>query len=281
MQPGAILLVGGRSTRMGQPKAGLDWHGEPLAARVARVLARAVGDGPVIAVSAPGQELPELPDSVEIVSDPNEGDGPLRGLAVGLHALVGRADIVYASSVDAPFLHATFVDVVLAAIGDEDDAAVPVAQGHRHPLAAAYRVSLLPLLERLLAAGERRPGVLLGQVRTRFLEESTLLGETRLGAVDLKLDALRNINTPEEYEETRARQPASVTIEVLGALRRGSTSIHLDAPASRLADAVAAAGLGLDGRVVAAVNGRQIVADPWFPLGPGDHVALRAADAGG
>lgn len=281
MQTGAILLVGGRSTRMGRPKAGLDWHGEPLAARVARVLARAVTDGPVIAVCAPGQDLPRLPDGVEIVADPAEGEGPLRGLAVGLSALTGRADVAFASSVDAPFLHAEFVDVVFRAIGGDDDAAVPVAHGHRHPLAAAYRVALLPLFETLLAGGERRPGVLLGQVRTRFLEEATLLTETRLGIVDPALDALRNINTPEEYEEARERRPPSVTIKVFGALRRRSTSIRLDAPASRLGDAVAAAGLELDGHVVAAVNGKQIVVDPWFPLAAGDQVALLAADAGG
>lgn len=281
MQTAAILLVGGRSTRMGRPKAGLDWHGEPLAARVARVLARAVSDGPVIAVCAPGQDLPPLPDGVEIVADPAEGEGPLRGLAVGLHALVGRADVAFASSVDAPLLHTTFIDAVLGAVGDDVDAAVPVAHGHRHPLAAAYRVALLPLFESLLSEGERRPGVLLGQVRTRFLEEATLLGGTRLGIVDPTLEALRNINTPEEYEETRERPPPNVTIEVFGALRRRATNSTLEAAASRLEEAVAAAGLALDGHVVAAVNGRQIVTDPWFPLSAGDHVALIAADAGG
>jgi molybdopterin-guanine dinucleotide biosynthesis protein A len=30
VQAGAILLAGGRSTRMGHSKASLDWHGEPL-----------------------------------------------------------------------------------------------------------------------------------------------------------------------------------------------------------------------------------------------------------
>jgi molybdopterin-guanine dinucleotide biosynthesis protein A len=281
MQPGAILLVGGRSTRMGRPKAGLDWHGEPLAARVARVLARAVGDGPVIVVSAPGQELPHLPDGVEVVADPSEGDGPLRGLAVGLRTLVGRADVAFASSVDAPLLHAPFVEGVVAALGPNDDAAVPVAHGHRHPLAAAYRVALVSLFETLLAAGERRPGVLLGQVRTRFLDEATLLDHVGTHAADPALDALRNINTPDDYAEARAQQPANVTIEVFGALRRRSTSPHLEARASRLGDAVAAAGFTLDGHVVAAVNGKQIVSDPWFPLAGGDHVALIAADAGG
>ena len=265
-QTGAILLVGGRSTRMGRPKAGLDWHGEPLAARVARVLARAVGDGQVVAVRAPGQDLPDLPGHVEVVADPAEGDGPLRGLASGLAALEGRADLAFASSVDAPFLHAGFVTAVLTAVGAADDAAVPVAHGQRHPLAAAYRVALLPLVEDLLANGERRLGVLLDQVRTRFLDETILRATAALGEVDNDLHALRNINTPEEYDAARTREPPSVTIEGFGAFR--------EARASRLAEAFAAAGLALDGHVVAAINGKQIASDPWYPLATGDRISL-------
>jgi molybdopterin-guanine dinucleotide biosynthesis protein A len=251
---------------MGRPKAGLDWHGEPLAARIARVLARAVGDGQVVAVRAPGQDLPDLPRHVEVVADSTEGDGPLRGLAAGLAALQGRAEVAFASSVDTPFLHARFVHAVLAAVGATDDAAVPVAHGHRHPLAAVYRVALLPLVDDLLAKGERSPGVLLDQVRTRFLDETTLLATVGLGEVDPDLDALRNINTEDEYYEVCAVGSPHVTIEVLG--------VHLEAQASRLEEAFAAAGLALDAPVVAAVNGKQIVSDPWYPLATGDRISL-------
>jgi molybdopterin-guanine dinucleotide biosynthesis protein A len=272
MRAGAILLVGGRSTRMGRPKAGLDWHGEPLASRLARVLARAVGDGQVVAVRGPGQDLPDLPDHVEIVVDPTEGDGPLRGLAGGLAALQGRADVAFASSVDAPFLHARLVTAVLGAVGAADDAAVPVAHGQRHPLAAAYRIALLPLLDDLLVRGERRLGALLNAVRTRFLDETSLLAALGLGEVDPGLDVLRNINTPAEYDAAHALVPPRVTIEAFGAVR--------EARASRLEDAVAAAGLALDGGVVAAVNGSQIVSDPWYPLATGDRISLVTTEPG-
>jgi molybdopterin-guanine dinucleotide biosynthesis protein A len=281
MRTGAILLVGGRSSRMGRPKAGLDWHGEPLAARVARVLRRAVGDGPVVAVCAPGQELPALPEGVEIASDPIAGEGPLRGLGVGLAQLAGRAEIAFVSSVDAPLLHARFIDAVIGSLADEHDAAVPVAHEHRHPLSAAYRVSLAPLLDELLAAGERRPGVLLARVRTRFLDEDELRAAAGLGRVDPALSALRNVNTPEDYEEVRALPPPTVEIDVFGTLRQRSSKVHLTTRAFRLEQAVAAAGLALDGHVVAAINGEQIVSDGAYPLGPGDRVALISADGGG
>src|ERR687897_869016 len=53
----AVVLAGGRSTRMGRPKATLDWHGSTLLRRAAGIVGRAV-DGPVVVVRAAGQELP-------------------------------------------------------------------------------------------------------------------------------------------------------------------------------------------------------------------------------
>ena len=77
---------------MGTPKAALEWHGSTLLRRVASVLGRVV-DGPVIVVRAPGQALPELPPTVELVEDPREGLGPLQGLAAGLAAAADRAEV--------------------------------------------------------------------------------------------------------------------------------------------------------------------------------------------
>ena len=272
MRTGAILLVGGRSSRMGRSKAGLDWHGEPLAAHLARVLTRAVGEGPVVAVRAPGQDLPALPEHVDVVADPAGDEGPLRGLATGLAALRGRAEIAFVSSVDAPFLHAGFVAALLAAVGADDDAAVPVAHGRPHPLAAAYRVALLPVVDELLGNGERRAGALLDHVRARFLSETVLLATGGLREVDPELAALRNVNTPGAYDAAVAVGPPRVTVELVGG---DAGDARLEVHASRLEQAYAAAGLALDAHVVAAVNGEQIAADPWYPLATGDLISLQ------
>src|SRR5215207_7228647 len=110
-----VVLAGGRSVRMGRPKATLEWHGSTLVRRVSGLVARAV-DGPVVVVRAPGQELPALP--FEVVEDVHEGRGPLQGIAAGLAALQGRAELAYVSAVDVPLLEPAFVRrVVEAAIG--------------------------------------------------------------------------------------------------------------------------------------------------------------------
>jgi molybdenum cofactor guanylyltransferase len=104
----AIVLAGGRSSRMGSPKAALDWHGSTLLRRVTGIVARSVS-GPVIVVSAPGQGLPELDSAVEVVADEREGRGPVQGLAAGFTAIGDRAPIAYVSSTDVPLLHPAFV----------------------------------------------------------------------------------------------------------------------------------------------------------------------------
>src|SRR3954451_11022750 len=142
-----VVLAGGRSVRMGRPKATLEWHGSTLVRRLASLRARAF-DGPVVVVRAPGQALPELP--FEVVEDARRGQGPLQGIAAGLAALRGRAEVAFVTAVDAPDLDPAFVRRVVGAIAD-GDAAVPLAGGVPQPLAAAYRVELASTAERLLA----------------------------------------------------------------------------------------------------------------------------------
>jgi molybdopterin-guanine dinucleotide biosynthesis protein A len=56
MRAAGLVLAGGRSSRMGVPKAALEWHGSTLLRRTCGVLQRA-GLQPVVVVRAPGQEL--------------------------------------------------------------------------------------------------------------------------------------------------------------------------------------------------------------------------------
>src|SRR3989442_12672846 len=86
-----VVLAGGRSSRMGTPKAALEWHGSTLLRRTAGIISR-VTDGPVVVVRAPGQALPALPPQIEVVDDPREGLGPVQGLAARLAALTRRGE---------------------------------------------------------------------------------------------------------------------------------------------------------------------------------------------
>lgn len=188
---GGIILCGGKSSRMRQPKLSLPFGEELMLPRVARLLQEMVS--PVVVVAGLEQELPPLGSDVEVLRDEREYLGPLAGLMIGLEALAGRVEAAYVSACDVPLLKPEFVAAVIAALGD-DEIAVPRVDGYYHPLAAVYRTSLAESARALVAEERLRPLFLIEQSRTRVLEE----GELR--NVDPGLDSLRNINTPEDYQ---------------------------------------------------------------------------------
>jgi molybdopterin-guanine dinucleotide biosynthesis protein A len=181
-----VILCGGKSSRMGRPKAWLPVGDEVMLQRVVRVIGGVLN--PVIVVAAPGQDVPPLPEGVRVVRDEVEGKGPLGGLAAGLKAVQGSADAAYLSACDVPFLTEAFVERVVSLLG-VIGVAVPRADGYFHPLAAAYRVSVLPVVLELLAADRLRPAYLFDAVPTRVIEPHELPD----------LESLKNLNTPEDY----------------------------------------------------------------------------------
>jgi len=276
-----VVLAGGRSSRMGRAKAALEWHGATLLRRTTALLARTVG-GPVLVVAAPGQELPELPPGVEVVADPVEGQGPMRGLATGLAALDGRAAAAFVCSTDLPFLHPALVRRVLREFADPGvDVVMPVARGYRQPLAAGYRTALATLIEKLLGEGDLRPGMLFKHCQVRQLDDDALLADPDLARHDPELDSLVNVNEPADYAAALARPEPEVLVERFGALagrgQRGPRTVR----AASLGAAAAAVGITLDRHVVAAVNGDQMTRDAQLPLVAGDTVAFLSSDAGG
>jgi len=265
---------------MGTSKAGLPWHGSTLLRRTVGVVARGVA-GPVVVVRAPDQPLPELPPDVEIREDDQEGLGPLQGLAIGLHALRDVADVAFCCSTDMPFLHTAFVSRVVEAMDDDHDVVLPVANGHRQPLAAAYRPSLAVEIDDLLAAGRLKPAFLFDRCRVLRLSDDDLVADRRLAAADPSLDSLINVNAPADYEQALARPAPVVRVECFGTLARNGHRGVRAVQAATIAAAAQAADLDFDRHVVAAVNGEQVTRDGATPLVSGDTVTFVSADAGG
>lgn len=276
----AIILAGGRSSRMGSPKAALEWHGSTLLRRVTGIAARSVA-GPVIVVSAPGQQLPALDGNVEVVADEREGRGPVQGLAAGLAAIGDRAAVAYVSSTDVPLLHPAFVRRVVGAVDDGVDIVLPEVGGYRQPLSAAYRVNLLPMVEQLIATDRMRPAFLFERARVLQLTAEDMLRDKRLARLDPELASVSNLNEPADYQRARALPAPEIQIEKFGPLATGSGSRRQTVRGWSLGEVANAVSLTLDEHVVAALNGDQITRDPELPLVAGDSVAFMVADAGG
>ena len=251
----AIVLAGGRSTRMGRPKALLEWHGSTLVRRAVGLVARVV-DGPVVVVRAAGQPLPALPPDIELADDAREARGPLQGMAAGLRALGDRAQIVFVTAVDAPLLHPALIARVIASLRPGDDVALPEAHGFPHPLTAAYRAATVaPLIDELLATDSLGTRPLMARCRVRRLDEAALLADPAVAALDPQLRSLENLNEPADYEAAHAWPEPPVTVEGRGTVR-----------AATLARAGA-------GDAAALVNGRR-ASDPHEPLAAGDIIRI-------
>jgi molybdopterin-guanine dinucleotide biosynthesis protein A len=191
---GAIVLCGGKSTRMGSSKALLPFGPETMLQRVVRILTEVVS--PIIVVAAATQPLPEMPAGVTVTRDEQDARGPLEGLRAGLKALPANIDAAYVTSCDVPLLVPGFVRQMIALASGYDVAVVEI-DGFPHPLSAVYRRATLPHVESLLASNRLRPVFLFDAVRTRRVRPAEITS-------DPNLLTLRNLNTRDDYEKALA-----------------------------------------------------------------------------
>lgn len=312
----AIVLAGGKSSRMGQPKAQLLFDGEPLIVHIARALESLFSD--IVIVAAPGQELPSLRRgsgqalSVTLVRDEVAYQGPVSGIYYGLRAASG--EIGFVTSCDVPFLNLSLISFLISQIADYD-VVVPYWQERLQPLHAVYRRSVVPLLQEQLERGELRPISLYKKVRTREVHEDEIRGFDPDGMSFL------NMNTPEDYQgalkhwqdnrqrrrnKTETTPPFSVsnpcltcTVELFSVARlvaktsKVSLALPQEATLSHVFLALAERLPILVGPVITPernsltsgnacnINGRDFVRDPSVKVCAGDSIFIISADAGG
>jgi molybdopterin-guanine dinucleotide biosynthesis protein A len=187
----AIILAGGRSARMGQPKATLRLGGITLIERTVIELARALDD--IVVVAAPESEAIELPalGAVTLVHDENAYQGPVGALARGLRA--ARHELAFACSCDLPMLRAEVASWLLSLMSERDDAAIPRVGERLQPLHAAYRRRCAGALAAMLSRGEHRLSAIADAVNAR------LVSEEEYRRVDPDALSCFNINTPADY----------------------------------------------------------------------------------
>ncbi|CAN5539507.1 molybdenum cofactor guanylyltransferase [soil metagenome] len=183
MRTGGVILCGGQSKRMGTPKAWLPFEGEPLLTRAVRMLCEAVS--PVLIAAAAGQKLPV---TLNVVRDAAAEQGPLQGMTSALKVM-SDCEAAFVMAVDLPMLTVEMVNRVVATLQDhpECQAAVPRVDGQSQPLAAAYRLSVLPRLREHLAVGKRSLRELLMAIDVTWID-------------DLPAAAFRNLNTPADLK---------------------------------------------------------------------------------
>jgi molybdopterin-guanine dinucleotide biosynthesis protein A len=284
----AVVLTGGKSSRMGRPKALLPFDGEPLIVHVVRALKKMFAE--TVVVAAPDQELPEL--SAILARDEVAYRGPVSGIYHGLKA--ATTDVCFVASCDAPFLNLQLIAHLLTQISDYE-VVVPYWQERFQPLHAVYRTSVAPLLKDQLERGELRPIFLYDKVRTRKIHEAEI---RRLDPAGL---SFLNMNSPAEYDAAlqlwRKRNSISVSVELFGVARMLTKTqtvaldLHEGATLAQVFSALGEKLPALVGRVLNSgglingyscnVNGLNFVRAPDVKVSSGDKIFILSADAGG
>jgi len=193
MRTGGVVLCGGQSQRMGEPKYALTFGDETCLQRVVRTVASTVER--VVVVHASSQVMPKLPSNVECLCDPEEYLGPLAGMATGLNHLQREGiEAAYVTGCDVPLLSDTFVTAMFRHLGDAD-IAVPMEDGYLHPLAGVYRTSLADQASQLVEMRQLRPKFLIDRAWAQVVPVDDLR------TVDPELQSLLNANDPETYQK--------------------------------------------------------------------------------
>ena len=184
MRVAGFVLVGGRSSRMGQNKARLRVDSRLLVELIASKVAEVSGCVTLIGNPSAFSDLP-----FECLADLRAGLGPLAGLETALSN--GRAEFNIVTSCDMPGIRPSDLTRLLTVCRATQSLCTVArdADGRTHPLCAVYRGDCLPFVTAALDAG-----------RLRLLD---LLQE--LNAVEVPIDSvLLNLNTPEEWAAWQA-----------------------------------------------------------------------------
>ena len=191
MSHAAVLLAGGKSSRMGRDKSALLVNGEPLWHRQFAVLRATEPAELFISGKSDG---PYADCGVEILADEIPDCGPLGGIATALRRCTSERLLVLA--VDMPAMTANFLLTLLEESERTAKGVVPsvAADGRRRanfePLAAVYPRAALSIAKECLRAGEFKLEAFI-----RRLEAGRLVSVRTVAEEDIFLFANWNVPT--------------------------------------------------------------------------------------
>ncbi len=191
-QTACALLVGGKSSRMGEDKSLLirQANAGPLYQSQLEKL-RQVSPLAILLSVRPGQEFPALDADVEIVPDTAADRGPLAGLSACLEK--SPAPWLLLLAVDLPRITAPFLNGMVSQAEKKACGIVPRIDGRWEPLAAVYPRSLLKKARQHLAEGKLS---LQGFIDEALADGLVVAREVTPSERPLFL----NLNTPEDLE---------------------------------------------------------------------------------
>ena len=193
----AILLAGGKSTRMGSEKAFLKLIEQPYISIMSKELSK-VCDDIVVTVGRKrtGKFESVLSPSVRILKDRQNYGSPVCGISTGLNLV--RNPLTAIVACDLPLIKHEIIDFLhRRCIGHS--AAVPIwPNGDIEPLCGVYDVEQT---KAALVSAHSRFGKIGPRHLINQMEDVCFVPVSQLKAYDKYLGSLVNVNTPKDYSE--------------------------------------------------------------------------------
>ncbi|MFT2212750.1 molybdenum cofactor guanylyltransferase MobA [Rhizobium giardinii] len=195
-RPPAVILAGGRSSRMGSDKAAVLLGGRPLLSRIIeRLLPQVAGVGVNSNIIARLDFAP----GIAVFADTVPGHaGPMAGVLSAMRhaaACFPAASHVVTVPTDTPFVPRDLVERFQRALTEPAQIAVASSAGIMHPVFALWPISLADELEHWLLTDEKR--------RVRSFIESHRMAVVDFPLIDAaagSIDPFFNINTLADLE---------------------------------------------------------------------------------
>lgn len=199
---GAVVLCGGKSSRLGIDKTQLDFKGHTFLEQVVAQVAQVCGQ--VVVVGDTDLSFHVLPDDVWLARDEEADKGPLEGIRVGLEQLAGGKDginqceFAFVTSCDVPLLKPELIRYLFEQL--KQHAAVVPVQGDRvFGMTAIYRTDRYVEIEKRVQADQLRVSDLATALDARLLKADSLR------EIDPDLDSLTNVNSVDDYRNLLGR----------------------------------------------------------------------------
>ena len=183
----AVILAGGKSSRMGRDKTQLIYRGQTLLAGAVERFSASF-DRVYLSIGDP-EKYPDI--KAERVIDLYPGCGPMAGLHAAL--LKTPDDGVFLAAADLPFSSPEAALKVMELCGDHASAVIVGEGGKFEPAFGYYKKSLLTFIEKHLSEGRYKMMQLFDVLPCRHVTPDEL-GEL------WREDMLDNLNYPEDYE---------------------------------------------------------------------------------
>jgi len=178
---------------MGREKALLEIGGETLIERMAQLVESVAGGARVVGASAKIRAL-----GLQSIADDWPGAGPLGAIATALRVSSAPWSLVVAC--DLPYLTKAWLEHLAdRALGSDADAVCAMNTRGAEPLAAMYHQRAEAAIRSSLTQGTRKVTDALEKLRIEVIEPA------EWKAFDSDGYLFKNMNSPEDYEEARAR----------------------------------------------------------------------------